>query len=302
MFALLSRRLAAHAGAAMLAALVYTGTAAAQEDPVVATVNGQPITEAELALAETELDPQFSRLPQEQKRAAALSAMIEIRLMAAESEKAGVQDDAEFKRRMDFLRLRALHSQFVSDKVASSVTDESIRARYDQEIAAAPAQNEVRASHILISVPENATEEQKAAAKAKAQEIIGKLDAGGDFAELAKENSSDGSAAQGGDLGYFGPGRMVPEFEQAALALEVGKHSAEPVQTQFGFHVIKVTDKRPQQPPAFEQVQAQLRSLMLREKYFEQAAALRGAAQVEITDPALKTAVEEIDKPAEPQQ
>jgi peptidyl-prolyl cis-trans isomerase C len=287
MFALLSRRLVSWTGAAMVAVLVLAGVAAAQEDKVVANVNGQPITEAELVLAETELDPQFAQLPPDQKRAAALSAMIEIRLMAAESEKAGVPDDSEFKRRMEFLRLRALHSQFVSDKVANAVTDEAIRARYDQEIAAQPAVNEIRASHILVDTEE------------KAREIIAKLEAGSDFAELAKENSSDGSAAGGGDLGYFGPGRMVPEFEQAAMALEVGQHSKEPVKSQFGFHVIKVTDKRPQQPPAFEQVQSQIRSLMLREKYFEQAAALRGAAQVDINDPTLKAAVEAIDKPAE---
>jgi len=287
MFALLSRRLAVGTGAALVAVLVSAGLAAAQEDKVVATVNGQTITESELSLAETELDPQFAQLPADQKRAAALSAMIEIRLMAAESEKAGVADDAEFKRRMEFLRLRALHSQFVSDKVAAAVTDEAIRARYDQEIAAQPATNEVRASHILVDSED------------KAKEIIAKLDAGGDFAELAKENSKDGSAADGGDLGYFGPGRMVPEFEQAAMALEVGQHSKEPVKSQFGFHVIKVTDKRPQQPPAFEQVRTQIRSLLLREKYFELAAALRGAAQVDIADPALKASVEAIDKPAE---
>lgn len=290
MLALLNRRFALRTCAAMIAAVMSVGAVLAQDDNVVATINGQPITEAELALAETELDPQFAQLPPDQKRAAALSAMIEIRLMAAESEKAGVPDDADFKRRMEFLRLRALHSQYVSDKVASEVTDEAVRARYDQEIAASPAQNEIRASHILVK-----TEEE-------AKAIIEQLEGGADFAEIAKEKSTDGAAAQGGDLGYFGPGRMVPEFEQAVFALEVGQHSKEPVQTQFGFHVIMVTDKRPQQPPAFEQVRSQIRSLLLREMYFEQAAALRGAAEVDITDPALKAAVEEIDKPAEPAQ
>lgn len=289
MFALRSRRLAVRTGAAVLAVLMSAGIAATQEDKVVATVNGQPITEAELALAESELDPQFAQLPPEQKRAAALSAMIEIRLMAAESEKAGVPEDEEFKRRMEFLRLRALHSQFVSDKVASAVTDEAVRALYDERIAAKPV-NEIRASHILVK-----TEEE-------AKAIIEELDGGADFAEIAKQRSTDGAAPQGGDLGFFGPGQMVPEFEQAAFALEVGGHSKEPVKSQFGFHVIKVTDKRPQQPPAFEQVRSQLRSAMLREKYFEQAAALRGAATVEIADAELKKAVEEIDKPAEPAQ
>ncbi len=290
MFALISRGLAARTGAVMVAALLSAGLAAAQEDKVVATVNGQAITEAELALAETELDPQFAQLPPEQKRAAALSAMIEIRLMAAESEKAGVADNEEFKRRMDFLRLRALHSQYVSDAVADAVTDEAVRARYDREIAGAQAVNEIRASHILVK-----TEEE-------AKAIIGELEGGADFAEIAKAKSTDGAAAQGGDLGYFGPGRMVPEFEQAVFALEVGEHSKTPVQTQFGFHVIKVTDKRPQQPPAFEQVQGQIRSLMLREKYFEQAAALRGSAEVDIADAELKKAVEALDKPQQPNQ
>lgn len=290
MFALLSRRLAARTGAVMVAALLSAGIAVAQEDKVVATVNGQSITEAELSMAETELDPQFAQLSPEQKRAAALSAMIEIRLMAAESEKAGVTETEDFKRRMEFLRLRALHSQFVGDAIANTVTEEAVRARYDQEIAAAPAVNETRASHILV----NSEEEAKA--------IIAELEGGADFAEIAKAKSNDGAAPQGGDLGYFGPGRMVPEFEQAVFALDVGQHSQEPVQTQFGFHVIKVTDKRPQQPPAFEQVQGQIRSLMLREKYFEQVAALRGSAEVEIADAELKKAVEEIDKPQQPNQ
>jgi peptidyl-prolyl cis-trans isomerase C len=285
------RRLAASFGALLVASLLAAAPAAAQEDKVVATVNGQTITEADVALAEEELDPQFSQLAPDQKRAAALSALIEIRLMAAEEEKAGVQDTADFKRRMEFLRLRALHSQYVSDQVASAVTPEQVRARYDKEVAAAPAVNEIRASHILVK-----TEDE-------AKAIIAELDGGGDFEAIAKEKSQDpGSGAAGGDLGFFGPGRMVPEFEQAAMAIEVGQYSKEPVKTQFGWHVIKVTDKRPQQPPAFEQVQGQLRSIMLREKYFAQVAALRGAAKVEISDPELAKAVEAIDKPAEPAQ
>jgi peptidyl-prolyl cis-trans isomerase C len=285
------RRLAASFGALLVVSLLAAAPAAAQEDKVVATVNGQTISEADIALAEAELDPQFSQLAPDQKRAAALSALIEIRLMAAEEEKAGVQDTADFKRRMEFLRLRALHSQYVSDQVASAVTPEQVRARYDKEVAAAPAVNEIRASHILVK-----TEDE-------AKAIITELDGGGDFEAIAKEKSQDpGSGAAGGDLGFFGPGRMVPEFEQAAMAIEVGQYSKEPVKTQFGWHVIKVTDKRPQQPPAFEQVQGQLRSIMLREKYFAQVAALRGAAKVEISDPELAKAVEAIDKPAEPAQ
>lgn len=277
-----------------LAAVLLTGTIAfsfaasvnAQEDTVVATVNGHSITEADIALAESELDPQFDQLAPEQRRAAAVSALIEIKLAAAASEDAGVADEAGFQRRMAFLRERALHSEFVKNEVANSVTDEAVRARYDEEIAGAPVSNEVRASHILVETEEEAVD------------IIKQLDGGASFAELAKEKSSDGSAQNGGDLGFFGPGRMVPEFEKAAFALDVGAHTAEPVQSQFGYHVIKVTDKRPQQPPAFEQVQSQVRSLLLRERYFAEIGDLRKAATIEITDPELKAAVEAIDGPA----
>ena len=297
MFALPGRRLAVHAGAALFAAVLAAAPAGAEDAPkpdpnkVVATVNGQNITEAEVTLAEEELDPQLGQLPPDQRRANALSALIDIRLMAAEEEKTGIADTDDFKRRMDFLRLRALHSEFVGNKVAKAVTEADVRARYDKEIAAAPPVNEVRASHILVK-----TEDE-------AKAIIAELDKGGDFEAIAKEKSQDpGSGASGGDLGFFGPGRMVPEFEQAAMALEVGQYTKEPVKSQFGWHVIKVTDKRPQQPPAYEQVRGEIRSIMLREKYFAEVAALRKGADVKIEDPALASAVDAVDKREEPAQ
>ena len=297
MFALSGRRLAVHAGAAVLAALLSAAPVAAEDAPapdpnkVVATVNGQTITEAEVKLAEDELDSQLGELPPDQRRANALSALIDIRLMAAEEEKTGIADTDDFKRRMDFLRLRALHSAFVGNKIAKAVSEADVRARYDKEIAAAPAVNEVRASHILVK-----TEDE-------AKAIIAELDKGGDFEAMAKEKSQDpGSGASGGDLGFFGPGRMVPEFEQAAMALEVGQYTKTPVKSQFGWHVIKVTDKRPQQPPAYEQVRGEIRSIMLREKYFAEVAALRKGADVKIEDPALSSAVNAVDKQEEPAQ
>ena len=254
--------------------------ALAQQDAVVATVNGDPVTETDLALAITDLNEQFAQLSEEQRRAAALSAIIEIRLMAAEAEKAGLADNDEFTRRMTLLRQRALHSTFIEKEISSSVTDETVRALYDKQIAEITPQEEVRARHILVKTEEEATA------------IIAELDAGGDFEALANEKSIDGGGTNGGDLGYFSAGRMVPEFETAAFALETGTYTKEPVQSQFGFHVIKVEDKRPQQPPAFEQVLPQLRSVLLREAYFNKVTALREAAAVEISDPALKEALE----------
>lgn len=257
----------------------------AQDDKAVATVNGKTISEADLALAESDLDQQFARLPAEQRRAAALSAIIEIQLLADDAEAKGLDKDPEFQRRMAFLKQRALHAALIDSEVAQKITDDEIRARYDKEIAATPPVNEVKARHILVKTKE------------EAQEVIKRLDAGEKFEDIAKEKSTDkGSGANGGDLGYFGPGQMVPEFEKAAFGLEVGAYTKEPVQSQFGWHVIKVEDKRTQQPPAFDQVKEQFRSLILREKYMALVSALRAAAKVDIADPELKKAVEESEK------
>ena len=264
--------------AAALIALAGTGLVRAQD--VVATINGEPVTETDISVAMSDLEQQFAQLPEDQRRAAAFSAIIEIRLMAAAAEEKGLADGDEFERRMAMLRQRALHSAYIEQEVAAQVTDEAVRARYDQQIAATPPVEEVRARHILVKSEE------------EAKAVIAELDAGGDFEAIAKEKSTDGAAAQGGDLGYFGPGRMVPEFEKAAFALEVGAHTKEPVQSQFGWHVIKVEDKRQQEPPAYEQVEQQFRSLLLREAYFNAVEQLRGEAEVEIADPALKEALE----------
>ncbi len=257
--------------------------AAAADDTVVATINGQPVTEAELATIGEELSSAFQNLPDEKKRAAALSALIEVRLLVADAEAKGIDKKPDIARRIALLRDRALHSAYIEDQISSKVTDEEVRARYDKEIAAAPPVNEVRASHILVD------------SKEKAEEIIKQLDGGADFATLAKENSKDGSANEGGDLGYFGPGRMVAEFEKAALALDVGAYTKEPVQTQFGWHVIKVTDRRQQLPPPFEKVKDQIKAAVLTEKYFDLVKSMRAAATVDIPDAALKTQLEEIE-------
>ena len=266
-----SRRLSFVRLGAAAAILAFAGTVAmAQEDAVVATVNGQPVTETDLEIAISDLEQQFAQLPEEQRRAAALSAVIEIRLLAAEAESKGLAEGDEFARRMDMLRQRALHSAYIEQEVAALVTDEAVRARYDEEIAKIPASEEVRARHILVETEEEATA------------IIKQLDEGGDFEAIAKEKSTDGAAAQGGDLGYFG----------AAFAMEVGAHSAEPVKSQFGFHVIKLEDKRAKQPPAYEQVSDQLRSVLLRDAYMKVVNDLRAAADVEIEDEALKAMLE----------
>ncbi|WP_274630252.1 peptidylprolyl isomerase [Arvimicrobium flavum] len=280
-------------GLALGLSLAALHAVAAQEDKVVATINGQNITESDLTRAAAELDPQFAQLPEEQRRTAALSALIELRLMSAEAIAKGLDKDPEFQKRLALLNERALHGEVVDKEITAKITDEDIRALYDQQIAATPPANEVKARHILVKTKE------------EADAIVKQLDGGAKFEDIAKEKSTDpGSGAQGGDLGYFGQGQMVPEFEKAAFALEVGSYTKEPVQSQFGFHIILVEDKRAKQPPAFEQVKEQFRGALVREKYFALAKQLRAAAKVDITDPELKKSLDAVEQeqPQQPQQ
>lgn len=286
MFEPIRRPLVLCAGIALAFAVFSATPGTAQEEAVVATVNGTPITESDLQRAEGELDPRFARLSQDKRRAAALSAMIEIRLLADKAEEEGLDKTEEFGKRMEFLRERALHSAFIEQDVAGTITDKQVRARYDKRIADTPPANEIRARHILVDT------------KKEAEEIIGALDAGGDFAEIAKEKSKDGSAEKGGDLGYFAPGQMVGPFEKAAFGLDVGEYTEKPVKTRFGWHVIKVEDKRAQQPPSFEEVKDRIRAAMIREKYLAEVARIRAAASVDVTDETLRNTLESLENRA----
>lgn len=262
---------------------VYAQDAAA--DPIVAKVGGAEIHESELKLAIAGLDPQLANLPDDQKRVAALSSIIDVKLLAADAGKEGLQDTADFKQRLAFLTDRELHNAYFKKHVVDAVTPDEVKARYDKEVAAITPEDEIHARHILVK-----TEEE-------AKAVIKDLDAGKDFVEIAKEKSTDPNKSEGGDLGYFAKGRMVPEFENAAFALKKGAYSKEPVKTQFGFHVIKVEDKRKQQPPALEQVEPQVRQLVMRDKYLELLEKAKTAAPIDITDAALKTAYDAVNKP-----
>ncbi|WP_183804210.1 peptidylprolyl isomerase [Mycoplana azooxidifex] len=253
-------------------------------DPVVAKVGSAEVRQSEIDLAIAGLDPQLANLPPEQKQVAALSAIIDVKLLAADASKEGLENDATFKQRVAFLTERELHNAYFKKHVVDAITPEEVKARYEKEIAAIEPQEEVRARHILVK-----TEQE-------AKDVIAALDGGKDFAELAKEKSTD-AASEGGDLGYFSKGRMVPEFETVAFALEKGAYTKEPVKSQFGYHVILVEDKRTQAPPPIEQVEPQVRQLIMRDKYVALLDAAKGAATVEIEDPALKTAYDQINNP-----
>ena len=267
-----------------VAFLPVQSQAADEADPVIATVAGVEILESELTLAEGDLDPQFARLPDEQRRVAALAAVIDIKTLARKAETAKLDDTEEFKRLMAFQRDRALHNAIFKSEVVDPVSDADLQARYEKEIAAVPADEEISARHILL--------ETEDAAKA----AIAELEAGKDFAELAKEKSTGPSAAQGGDLGFFTKGRMVPEFEAVAFTLQAGEYAKEPVKTQFGWHVIKVEERRETAPPAFEEVSDQVRQVVMRERYGELIRAARSETEITVLDPDLKEAYDSVSQ------
>ncbi|MCO6180203.1 peptidylprolyl isomerase [Ciceribacter sp. RN22] len=271
---------------ALAACVAFVGLQAPAfaEDALVAKVGNLEIRQSELDIALANLDPQLSQLPDEQKKIAALSSAIDVKLLAGNATSEGLKDDPAYQQRMQFIAERELHNLYFKKHVVDAVTDDEVKARYEKEIAALPKQEEVRARHILVK-----TEDE-------AKAIIAELDKGKDFVELAKEKSTDPNKSEGGDLGYFTKGRMVPEFEQAAFSMEKGTYSKTPVKTQFGFHVIKVEDKRDAPPPAYEDVSQQVRQLVMRDKYLELIAKAKAEQKVEIVDEALRKGYEDVNK------
>ncbi|WP_224703832.1 peptidylprolyl isomerase [Devosia aquimaris] len=260
-------------------------------DTVVATVGGEAITEAELGFAAEDLAQELQQMPPEQRKAFLVRVLIDMKVMAKAGADAGMADTPLFALRLQYLKERALRRAYFADAIAGSVTEEAVRAAYDKFVADFVPQPEIRASHILV-----ATEEEAKAIKAQ-------LDGGADFATLAKEKSIDPGAANGGDLGFFGKGMMVAPFEAAAFALtDVGQVS-DPVQSQFGWHVIRLEEKRESSPPAFEQVAAQLQQQLLMTTFDSTVAKLMDGVEIDIPDPALAAAVSaqtETDAAAEP--
>jgi len=247
---------------------------------VVATVAGQPITEADLAFAAEDIGADLNQIPQDQIRAVLLSQMIDLKLMAAAGHAANLEQSDLYKARISYLEDRALRRAYTKQAVSDLITPDAIKADYDKAIAAMPSVDEIHARHILVS-----TEDDAKAIKAQ-------LDGGADFAAIAKEKSIEpGAKDSGGDLGYFTQDKMVKPFADAAFALKVNEISA-PVQTQFGWHIIQVLDRRPAAKPTLESMTQQIGQQLYVKKYREIFDALRKAAQIDIPDPTLKQQVE----------
>ncbi|MEP2947104.1 MAG: peptidylprolyl isomerase [Lentilitoribacter sp.] len=252
-------------------------------DKVILKFDGAEIRQSDFDLFQ-ELDPQFEQLQGAQKQLAILSALIDVKSLAKKATADKMDQDAVFQKRLEFLKDRSLHNAYFQKNVIANISDEEVKARFEKEIAAIEPEQELRARHILVKTAE------------EANAIIAELDGGADFVELAKTKSTGPSGPQGGDLGFFGKGQMVPPFEAAAFALEAGAYTKAPVQTQFGFHVIKLEEKRDRPLPKFEEVQDQMRQVVLRERYLETVKEARSLSNVEILDEELKASYEKIQQ------
>lgn len=251
------------------------GEAAARSpDDVIAIVAGETITEADLAFAAEDLAQELANVPAAERRAFLVTVLIDMKVMANAARALDLDQSEVFQRRLDYLEERALRRAYFVAEIEGAVTEETVREAYDEFVARFADQQEVRARHILVD-----TEEEAEAA-------IAAIEGGRPFEEVAQEMSLDTSGPGGGDLGYFGPGQMVAPFEEAAFALEVGEVSA-PVESRFGWHVIRLEDRRDVTLPAFEEVAAQFRQELIYTTFEAMVNELKEGVEIEITDPAL---------------
>lgn len=243
------------------------GKAAGQKSEVIATVNGEPVTEAEL----TEYSRVRSDSVREQNREALLDDLITQKVVYQDALRRKLDEDPEVLRELEMLRTRVLASAAVRKAMAETrISDEELSAEYEQ-LKGRMVAPEYKASHILV-----AEEEQ-------AKKIIGQLNQGADFAQLAREHSTDASGKAGGDLGWFNPQQMVPPFAQAVGQLEKGSYTSEPVKTQFGWHVIRLDDSRQAEPPALEAIKGRLEQMLKQRRMGEYVQGLKDSAEIAIT-------------------
>ncbi len=278
--------------AALTLALTFTAvnlapTVGHAEDKVIATINGKAITDADLAVADSEIGADMGSLPEAQKRMSLLEFLIDNQLFAEAAEGEKLNSGPEFENRLTYLKRRALRELYFERVIKSSVSEADARKIYDEQVMQLKAEEEVQARHILVESEE------------KAKELKGKITAGGDFAVIAKENSKDpGSKDDGGNLGYFGKGQMVPQFEEVVFTLKKGDVS-DPVKTQFGWHLIKIEDRRMKPPPAFDIVKDRITQSLLLQKAQQAATTLRAKSKIEFVDADLKKSIEDRNKQIE---
>jgi len=219
-------------------------------DPVVARVNGQEIHRSDVMRELQAMGPQAQQIPPSMLYPELLQKMIATKLVSSQGYAEKLQDTPEAKEELKDAEAQIVAQIYVHKAIQPKITEAKIKERYDELASKFKPQDEVRARHILFTGPN---------AEADAEEAIKELKGGADFAKMAQEKSKDtGSSKQGGDLGYFSHDVMVKNFADAAFAMKVGEISDKPIKTEFGYHVIKVEDKRKSAPPHLSEVHDQL--------------------------------------------
>ena len=231
-----------------------TATAA---NTVVATVNGVKIMRSDVEAARSQLPEQYRKLPMDQLYQPILNQLIRTKILSAQARADKLHETEGYKRRVALIAERMLEEELLKKTIDEKVTDDALQARYDKTSGSFPTKEEIRARHILVKT------------EAEADAIIKELTGGADFAKLAAEKSIGPSKANGGDLNYFSKGQMVPPFEEAAFALAKGEFTRSAVKSPFGWHVIKLEDKRQSKPPSFEESRDRL-SQELSQEFAEQ--------------------------------
>lgn len=259
-------------GAALAVGWVTATVAlAADNDRVIARVNGVDIKASDLALADEDIG---SNLPMtgDARRDYLTRYLIDMQLIvqAADAKKLG--DGEDFKRRLAYYRSKLLMERYLQTEGRAAVSDAALHQLYQQVTKEMAGEQEIHARHILVATEDDA------------KAVFEQLRKGADFSALAKEKSKDPSSSEGGDLGYFTRDRMVPEFADAAFKLQVGQIS-DPVKTEFGWHIIKLEDKRDRPIPEFDKVKDQLENMVARKALSEQVGKLRADAKIEQLEP-----------------
>ena len=249
--------------------LAQPAPAALPTDPIVARVDGEEIRFSDLANAAQELPEELRGAPPQMLYPLLLDQMIAGRAVAAAARRAGLDKDEAVRARVRRAEEQELQQAYISRALAGLVTDERIRAAYDAEIRARPVEEEVRARHILVPT------------ETEAREALAEIRAGADFNAVAQRRSAGPGAREGGDLGFFKRGDMVPEFAEAAFALQAGQISAAPVRSPFGWHIIRVDERRSSAPPPFEEARETLRQRLFEAEINTVVERARSAAKIE---------------------
>lgn len=233
----------------------FNGVKLEKGNPVVAKVDGEEVTRVDVVRFIKMMPDQLKQLPITAVYPLALEQVINTRIVQNKAEDAGLENDPEVLAQVSMAKQQIIRSKYIERELDKEISDSDLRKKYNETIGKTPAVEEIKAAHILVE------------SEAKAKELIAELKEGGDFGKLASENSADpGNKDKGGDLGWFAKADMVPEFADAAFKLGKGSVSDAPVKTQFGWHVIKVEDKRERPKPSFEETKEMLLVEARREK------------------------------------